>query len=888
MNSEQSQSEKPIQGKLEIPSQTTNEIVTPMIAQFLTIKESAQDCLLFYRMGDFYELFFADAIIAAKILDITLTKRGQHRGKDIPMCGVPVHSHETYLHKLIGNGQKIAICEQLEDPKEAKKRGAKSVVNRGIVRIVTPGTIIEDNLLNARSHNYLCALYESQGRIAISWIDISTGDFHTQKTSLNTLLNILKQIDPGEIILPEEKKFLFSDVIREFKNSLHFLPFSRFDPKNAKNNLCDFFKCNDLASLGDFSCEEISASGSLLDYVRLMQISAMPYIRPLKAFTDNYFMEIDWAARTNLEICRSQQGSKNTLLHIIDCCQTAGGARLMKEWLSAPLFDLPSIVARHNAIDFMQNFSETKTLIQKLKSHGDPERALNRLGLNRESPRDLKVIMDTLIFANKVKTIMAPFYQDAPMIIQKAFDNLHNLSAFLEKLQTALADELPIIIKDSYFIRPNFSAKLDNVKNMAQNGKRVLLALEKKYRKNTNLDNLKIKKNNVLGVFIEIASRHSEKLDLDPDFIHRQTTANTARFTTKELEECARDLMQAHEKTLEIELEIFRELQNELKTMSDKILEISRSLSILDLLVCHADFTQKHCYSRPDMDNTNNFEIIDGRHAVIEQIERKNGNEFIANHCDLAKEQYLWLITGPNMAGKSTFLRQNALIVILAQAGFFVPATKARIGLIDRLFSRVGAADDIARGHSTFMVEMLETSAILNRATEKSFVILDEIGRGTATFDGLSLAHAITEYLHDTIQCRTLFATHYHELNMLKTSCPQIHPMHVTVTEYENEIIFTHLLAEGCAHRSYGIHVARLAGISEEILQRAEKILDNLENQGFNNSIPKPKNSFHHNPKICKNTYEINNFLSNIEPNNLTPREALDCLYQLKILSSEI
>ena len=880
-------SEQSKQGDLAIISKNEAIIATPMIAQFLEIKETVENCLLFYRMGDFYELFFDDALKAAKILDITLTKRGQYQGQDIPMCGVPIHSHESYLHRLIESGQKVAICEQLEDPKEAKKRGAKSVVKRGIVRIVTPGTITEDNLLDTRAHNYLCAIFESRGKIAIAWLDISTGDFYSRPTSIHNLASLLHQIDSKEILIPEEKKLLFQEIIQEFQEFIHFLPLSQYDAQNAEKNLCEFFSCAEIKTLGDFSEHEIASAGCLLNYVKLMQINKMPHIRPLMQAKNSNFMEIDIAARRNLEICHSLYGKNNTLLHAIDNTKSAGGGRLIKEWLSAPLYNMDMILERYDAIDYLFEFKKLAEILDSLKLHGDPERALNRLNLERGSPRDMKVISNSLNLALNIKAILAEIYPNAPIFIKNIFDELHNLSNLNEKLTRALSDELPAIIKDSFFIRQGYSAQLDHVKNLANDSRTILKALEQKYRKESGIESLKIKQNNVLGTFIEIPARHSQKLAIN--FIHRQSTANSARFTTNDLEKCARDIMEAREKALAIELEVFENLRIDICAKNKEILDIARSLSKIDVIASHIEFItgSPAQFCRPKINESQNLEIIKGRHIVIEKAEQKNGKDFIANDCTLNENQFLWLITGPNMAGKSTFLRQNALIIILAQAGFFVPAEAANIGLVDKLFSRVGASDNIAKGHSTFMVEMLETSSILNRATDKSFVILDEIGRGTATFDGLSLAHAIVEYLHNILRARTLFATHYHELNQLQESCDGVYSAHVQVKEYKNEIIFTHSVAMGSAKRSYGIHVAKLAGIPNEILHRAEEVLDLLENQKNDAHLKINPPNFELARVQDTQNFEAINFLKKIDPNNLSPREALDCLYQLKQLSSE-
>ncbi len=859
---------------------------TPMMQQFFEIKAKVPECLLFYRMGDFYELFFDDAIIASKILDITLTKRGTHQGEDIAMCGVPVHSHESYLHRLIDSGKKIAICEQLEDPKEAKKRGPKSVVHRDITRIITPGTITEDNLLNARNHNFLCALVHHGKNIALAWLDISTGDFFTENVAWHDLSHLLHRLDPSEILLADEKREFFAGIIEPLLDKITFLPLSRFDHKNTEIYLSDFFTMP-ISSLGDFSKTQIIAAGSLIDYVRIMQVNVMPHIKKLQNSETNHYMQIDKNARLSLEICDSIHGRQYSLLAKIDHCRSAGGARLLKSWLNAPLCQIDEITARHQSIQAMQDFSknhaetyqQTTDLLTKI---GDMERSLNRLSLERGSPRDMRIIADNVQYSFELKSLLASNIHDMPAMIQKAFAEIHHLSQLQNKLQSALKTELPALIRDGGFIKESFSAQLDHLQKLNHDGKQILLALEQKYKKQSGVESLKIKQNNVLGIFIEIPVRHSEKLTTD--FIHRQSTANTARFTTQMLEQSARDIMDAKHKATALEIELFTVLKQEILQHSTEIFDIADALSLFDLLTSHAEFAKKRDYHCPTINESVNWNITQGRHPIVELSGTHKSNaqqNFIANDCDLSATGFLWILTGPNMAGKSTFLRQNALIAVMAQAGLYVPVTHAEIGIIDRLFSRVGAGDDIARGHSTFMVEMLETSHILNNATEKSLVILDEIGRGTATFDGLSLAHAITEYLHDNIKCRTLFATHYHELNLLQAHCKHLVSMHIAVEEYQGEILFSHQIKQGSANRSYGIHVAKLAGINDAIVARASTILQSLEENKNIETLPK-----HDWQAIKKDDSAIIDLLQKINPDELPPREALDCLYKLKMLLS--
>ena len=725
--------------------------------------------------------------------------------------------------------------------------------------------------------------------IALAWLDISTGDFFTENVLWQDLHHLLHRLDPSEILLADEKRDFFADIIESIQDKITFLPLSRFDQQNTENYLTDFFSMP-VASLGDFSKTQIIAAGSLIDYVRIMQVNVMPHIKKLQNSETNHYMQIDKNARLSLEICDSIHGRQHSLLAKIDHCRSAGGARLLKSWLNAPLCQIDEITARHHAIqamqDFNQNHAETYQQITDLLAKiGDMERSLNRLSLERGSPRDMRIIADNLQYSFELKSLLASNIHDMPAMIQKAFAQIHHLSQLQHKLQSALKTELPALIRDGGFIKESFSAQLDHLQQLNHNGKQILLALEQKYKKQSGVESLKIKQNNVLGIFIEIPVRHSEKLTTD--FIHRQSTANTARFTTQKLEESARDIMDSKYKATALEIELFTVLKQEILQHSTEIFDIADALSLFDLLTSHAEFAKKRDYHCPTINESVNWNITQGRHPIVELSGKNKSNaqqNFIANDCHLSAEGFLWILTGPNMAGKSTFLRQNALIAVMAQAGLYVPVEHAEIGIIDKLFSRVGAGDDIARGHSTFMVEMLETSHILNNATEKSLVILDEIGRGTATFDGLSLAHAITEYLHDTIKCRTLFATHYHELNLLQAHCQHLVPMHIAVEEYQGEILFSHQIKQGSANRSYGIHVAKLAGINDVIVARASMILQSLEENKNIETVP--KNDWQA-TKQDDNGRAIIDILQKINPDELPPREALDCLYKLKMLLSK-
>lgn len=863
---------------------------TPMMQQYLSVKDSYPDCLLFYRMGDFYELFFDDAIKASETLDITLTKRGKTEGTDIPMCGVPFHAAEGYLAKLIKAGFKVAICDQVETPEEAKARGGyKALVKREVVRVITQGTLTEDTLLEPRKSNYLACIAQIREDIAISWCDLSTGEIYVQNIDPNHILASISRIDPSEILISEG---LYTALQLPLPTALFSIePDIRFNSSTAEKNLKELYKVQTLDSFGSFDKVDITAAGTLIDYINRTQLGALPYVEPLQKVKTDAFMEIDAATRRSLELTQTQTGSrKGSLLHAIDRTVTGAGARLLTDWLSAPLFDKAQIDERLATVTWLKDDENLREKLQLLlKETPDLERTIARLTIGRGGPRDLEnvkraleksqLLLNVLVKSEQGKTFMDSLTQDP------------KLSALLETLQQAIIIDPPALTRDGGYIARGYHAQLDQYKTIRQDSRSMIAKLQGEYAENTGIKTLKISHNNVLGYFIEVQSKHGDSLLVganddekkDNPFIHRQTLASVMRFTTPDLSDLERDISQAADKALAIEIELFGQFVTQITGNAPALKRIAKTLAALDVFSALADLAVEEHYTCPTITEDKRFNVQQARHPVVEQALRKSSSEkFIANDCVLNEQDCIWLLTGPNMAGKSTFLRQNALIAILAQIGSYVPAQSATIGLIDKVFSRVGASDDLASGRSTFMVEMVETAAILNQATDKSFVILDEIGRGTSTYDGLSIAWGCVEHLHDVNQCRTIFATHYHELTTLEDRLKALSCHAMQVKEWKDSIVFLHSVGKGAADRSYGIHVGQLAGLPASVTARAQAILATLEktkNTAELGHLPlfdatKTAEKKQENPVI--------ELLNELNPDDLSPKEALEWLYRLK------
>ena len=878
---------------------------TPVMAQYLQIKSEHKDYLLFYRMGDFYELFFEDAITASRALDIALTKRGKDKGQDIPMCGVPFHAYESYLAKLIRQGYKVAICEQMEDPQEAKKRGYKAIVKREVVRLVTPGTLTEDPLLDAKKNNFLLTLSKLGDTLGVAWLDISTGDFFLQEIELKgkdeavVLSNMLSKLSPVEILVSDaylQNPAAFG-VLNTCRELLSVLPAARFNSENAAKRLCDVFHVDTLDAFGNFSRAEISAAGVLMDYVETTQKGKMPLISRPQKVTESQVLEIDGATRRSLELIDSLSGDKSSsLLGVIDCTVTGAGGRLLASRIANPLKDVAAINERLDAVEFFATFHNVREdLRQVLKACPDVERAVSRLCLGRGGPRDLSAIKQALGLVPALRNLLLggeAALSGLPDSVRNVAADLGEHTQLVADLQSALKEDLPLLARDGDFIKEGYSAALDEIKRLKTDSHGLIVELQSRYAEATGIQNLKIKFNNVIGYFIEVPSKFATQMLEDKQFIHRQSVLNASRFTTVELSELEDKIRGASDKALAMELEIFERMVRDIRLASDSILKTAKALARLDVAAALADLAVEKNYCRPIIDDSLSFDIKDGRHPVVEASINKSGNgTFVGNDCALDENSgRLWLLTGPNMAGKSTFLRQNAIIAVMAQMGSFVPCSYAKIGVIDKIFSRVGASDDLARGRSTFMVEMVETASILNQADERSFVILDEIGRGTATFDGLSIAWAVVEHLHEVNKCRTLFATHYHELTALTSKLPHMTLHCMKIKEFNDEVIFLHEVIDGAADRSYGIHVAKLAGLPKAVLKRAEQVLHHLEKNGKGNSMQDLADDL---PLFAalrekEEPKEISSpaldALKEINPDDLSPKEALEKLYELKKL----
>ncbi len=860
---------------------------SPMIAQYQALKARHPGTLLFFRMGDFYELFFEDAEIAAPALDIALTKRGRHAGMDIPMCGVPVHSAELYLQRLIRKGFKVAICEQLEDPAAARRRGSKALVARDVVRVVTPGTLTEDSLLDPRRHNYLAAIARLRRETAVAWVEMSTGAFFTERCDPGELATLLARIDPGEIVVPPG---FTTDPeaarLEDWRERLEEAAGVRFDSLHGERRLCGHFGLATLEALGDFGRAELAAAGALLDYLELTQKGSLPRLEPPRRIEPGRVMRIDPATRRNLELTRSLAGEREgSLLWAVDRTVTAAGARLLADRLAAPLRDAAAIRER---LDRVEAFVDDPDLRRRVRAilRGMPDlgRALSRLSLARGGPRDLLAVGRGLEAAGGLATMLGAA---APPLAALA-SGIAVEEPLRERLLATLVESPPPTSREGGFVRAGVDAELDRLRDLRDQGRRHIAALEARYREETGIPSLKIRHNNLLGYFVEVTATHRDKVP--EGFLQRQSMANATRYATAELAELEQQLAQAAERALAREQAIYAELLEAVLTAAGSVAAAAATTAEIDVASALAELAAEQRWVRPSIRGDTVFRVTGGRHPVVEQALARRHERFVANDCDLSEGRRLWLLTGPNMAGKSTFLRQNALIAVLAQSGSFVPAAAAEIGLVDRLFSRVGAADDLARGRSTFMVEMVETATILHQATDRSLVILDEIGRGTATFDGLSLAWAVIEHLHDRIRCRGLFATHYHELTALAGRLPELAAYTMRVKEWRGEVVFLHEVTPGSADRSYGIHVARLAGLPAPVIRRARQVLRRLEAaEAGSPAVVLAEDlplfsALREDPPEPPAEHPALQRLRALDPDTLSPREALDRLYELRRL----
>lgn len=893
---------------------------TPSMAQYLEIKTANPDSLLWYRMGDFYELFFEDAVVASQALGIVLTKRGKHMGGDIPMCGVPIIRADDYLQKLIKLGYRVAVCEQLEDPAEARKRGGKAVVKRDVVRLVTPGTLTEDTLLDARARNYLTALFGAPNsgmdeRLALASLDISTGEFEVGEVAAADLPGELVRLMPSEVIAADQT--LSDGTIKRYLGicgaAATPVPAVSFDSLSGERTLKARLGVAELAGFGAFSRAELAAIGALLNYVELTQIGKTPVVRPPRKTGPGTALVIDAASRSSLELLRTTSGEKaGSLLAAIDRTVTGPGARELAARLASPLRDPCAIEARLDAVAALVDDPGLRERLRAtLRATPDIARAISRLAFGRGGPRDMAAVRDGLTVARECAALLSGAGGGLPLP-----EELAALAGRLEacpfslreSLAAALADHPPHQRRDGGFVRAGYREDLDAALALRDESRDIIAGLEARYVEESGVRSLKVRHNNILGYFIELSPQNAKPLlapPLSDTFRHRQTLANAVRFGTAELSEIEGRIASAAERALAIEQEVFAELARLVQASERALADGAAALAELDHTAGLAELASTRGYVRPMIDESQAFEIRGGRHAVVEQaLGAARAGPFIENDCvlgraeparatgfDEAPEARIWLVTGPNMAGKSTFLRQNALIAVLAQMGSFVPARSAHIGVVDRLFSRVGASDDLARGRSTFMVEMVETAAILNQATDRSLVILDEVGRGTATFDGLSIAWAAIEYLHEVLGCRALFATHYHELTALAGRLAGVANVTMDVKEWHDEIVFLHKVKPGAADRSYGIQVAKLAGLPRRVIDRAGEVLALLEKndrrgQAGDRSLDglplfaaaRPRSQTMRGPS------PVETALDELRPDELTPRAALEFVYRLKEL----
>ena len=902
------------------PPAEGNGIVTPMMRQYQEIKAANPDSLLFYRMGDFYELFFQDAEIASRALGIVLTRRGKHQGADIPMCGVPVVRADEYLHRLIAAGFRVAVCEQTEDPAEAKKRGAKSVVQRGVTRLITAGTLTEDTLLDAKRNNYLAAIVRARAsspdalpQFALAYLDISTAEFRVMECDRVALAAEIARVEPGEIIVSDA---LYGDAeIAPWLRTLPVVtPLTRdvFDGATAERRLASYFAVATTESFGTFSRLELTAAAACITYVERTQLGSRPPLSPPAREAAGTTLLIDAATRANLELMRTLSGERRgSLADAIDRTVTVAGARLLAARLAAPLTDPQQIAQRLDAVAFfVANAAERADIRARLAAAPDLARSLARLVLARGGPRDLAAIRDGLAAAAGLARRLVPTDAVGAEIAEAVAALAAPDGAIIATLGAALADDVPYMQRDGGFVRAGYDAALDETRSLRDESRRVVAALQARYAEETGVRALKVRHNNVLGYFIEVTAQHGEKLlaaPLNATFIHRQTLAGQVRFTTTELAALEAKIASAADRALAMELAIFDRLASQVTAAAEPIKRAAHALAVLDVSAALGTLAVERDYVRPEVDRSLDFVIEGGRHPVVEQALQQDGGPFVANDCDLSPPppRYppaqagegqggggrIYVVTGPNMAGKSTYLRQNALIAAMAQMGSFVPAKRARIGVIDRLFSRVGAADDLARGRSTFMVEMVETAAILNQATERALVILDEIGRGTATFDGLSIAWAAIEHLHETNKCRALFATHFHELTALAAKLPRLFNATVRVKEWHGDVVF-HEVVAGAADRSYGIQVAKLAGLPGAVIERAKLVLAQLESQDRTSARTMIDDlplfaARARTPAPQSEADELAAALAALNPDEMSPKEALEALYALKSAASK-
>jgi DNA mismatch repair protein MutS len=865
---------------------TLEKSQTPMMKQYSEIKSQYQDSILLYRMGDFYELFYDDAVKSAPVLGVALTRRGKQDGQDIPMCGVPFHSVDLYIMKLIKAGFKVAICDQLESPEEAKKRGYKAVVKRDVTRILTKGTLIEEGLLEEKVSNYLAAIVERKGQISLAYADISTFEFKVISLDENELENFIVNLNPVEVIVQDkilaDKRF--ANIVEVIKTKLVNFVDSFFEEKKCYERLKSNFNLYTVESLGNFSSTAISACGAIIEYLLITQKQEKIKINfPLVQDQSEYVM-IDKSVQRNLELFYSSGEYGYSFISVIDKTLTSVGGRLLRKYLAFPSNNMLKISARQKVVGY---FLSDNTLLENvrdiLKNIPDLERAIARLLSPKGSARELYSIYESLNGVKKLICVLDLIKLNEFITLKESLKEDGNVLSVLDKILV----KYDVYLNQGEFVNPDYSEEFKELANLKLNGQQLITQLRDEYRQKTGIHSLKIEFNNVIGYYIEVSKTNISKI-VDGEFIHRQTMVNCNRYVTDKLKDLENRLINLNSSIEAIKTRVFNEIAEYIYTHKNNLYKISESLAYVDVMSSFAYLAKEKGYVCPIIDESTELDIKEGRHPVVEHALFKKSNEqFVANDCELKDTKKIWLITGPNMSGKSTFLRQNALIVIMAHIGSYVPAREAKIGIVDRIFSRIGSGDDLARGYSTFLVEMLETAVILNQATKRSLVILDEIGRGTSTYDGIAIAWSCLEYIHDNILCRTLFSTHYNELTELSSQLEHLQCYTVNVKEWNGNVIFLHKVIKGVADRSYGINVAEIAGIPKIVVTRAKEILAKFNDNNYSATQTEDLFSYHNRleSESDNRAVELDGLKKKIlglNLDSLSPKQALDVLFELK------
>ena len=850
---------------------TVTPVHTPMMRQYMSIKAEYPDMLVFYRMGDFYELFYDDARRAAELMDITLTSRGKSAGEAIPMAGVPYHAVEGYLVKLVRKGESVAICEQIGDPATAK-----GPVERKVTRVVTPGTLTDEALLAEGRDNAVAAIFGDRGTYGLAWLDLAGGRFRlTQVSGLEALAGELERVRPAEIVVDEESEA--SESMRPDVRITGRPPW-HFEIDSATRLLCSQFKTRDLAGFG---CDDfplgVAAAGALLQYVGDTQKTALPHLQSISVQRSDDAVVMDGPTRRNLELVESLSGRQDhTLAGVMDRCRSPMGSRLLKRWIQRPLRDKNVLQARYQAIETVMLGRHTGSLQDQLHGIGDIERILSRVALRSARPRDLRQLCAAL---ERIPSLRKSIEDADSPLLQSLRQQIGNHSRERELLRKALVDNPPMLIRDGGVIAPGFDDELDDLRAIAENADQYLLDLESREKTRTGISTLKLGYNRVHGYYIEISKGQADRAPVD--YVRRQTLKGAERYITPELKEFEDKVLSARERALSREKHLYERLLDKLIDVLGDLQSTARGLAELDVLVCLAERAESLNLCRPEIADHPCLEIEGGRHLVVEQV---IDTPFVCNDLSLNDHNKLLVITGPNMGGKSTYMRQAALIAILAHIGSFVPADHLRIGPIDRIFTRIGASDDLAGGRSTFMVEMTETATILHNATESSLVLMDEIGRGTSTFDGLSLAWAAAHYMGEKVRAFTMFATHYFELTALATELPDCANVHLDASEHEGQLIFLHAVKPGPANQSYGLQVAALAGVPPQVIKRAKGFMATLESHQFRQI----ENVQAQLPLSAPSEDDpVRDQLAQINPDSLSPRDALDAIYKLKEISGD-